>query len=237
MTKLKLYSAWYCPFAQRAWMALEHEKIEYDYVEIDPYEKTQEWMKISRGTGQVPVIVDEKNDISVPDSVRVLEYIDAQFFNSISLYAQSRVKVADAKYWIDYQGRAIIPYLYRLLQAEQDSDVAGEIEAQLEQGLEGFAAHMDENGPYFFGRAPGAVDIAFAPFALRIEILLSHYKNYVLPKDSERWRRYHKWWDAMRSFEPLIKTSIGLPDYTDRLIEFYLPYTTGGGQADVTDIK
>jgi len=54
--KLILYSAWYCPFAQRTWATLEHLGIPYDYRETDPYNKSPEWMDISRQTGQVPVL-------------------------------------------------------------------------------------------------------------------------------------------------------------------------------------
>ena len=35
---LRLYSSWFCPYAQRAWIALEIKKAEYEYVEINPYE-------------------------------------------------------------------------------------------------------------------------------------------------------------------------------------------------------
>lgn len=107
----------------------------------------------------------------------------------------------------------------------------------LEQGLQEFDSHIDDKGPYFYGKEPGAVDIALAPFALRIEILLSHYRQYSLPRIGEYWQIYHRWWEAMRSFAPLAKTSIDLPDYVEKLVAFYLKYTNGGGQADVTDIK
>lgn len=103
MTNLKLYSAWYCPFAQRAWMGLLHKGTDFDYLEVDPYEKTPEWMKISRGTGQVPVIVDESRDITIPDSMRVLEYLDARysdakFSSERPLYPKSSSERANANY-------------------------------------------------------------------------------------------------------------------------------------------
>ena len=237
MSDLKFYSAWYCPFAQRAWMGLVHKNIDHDYIEIDPYEKTPEWMDISRGTGQVPVLVDAGEDITVPDSIRVLEYIDAQFPNETPIYPAANNTKADAKFWIDFQGGKIIPYLYRVLKAEPESEAAHEAQASLEQGLKTFASNMAKDGPNFFGNEPGAVDIAFTPFALRIEILLSHYKGYTLPDTGPIWKRYHQWWDAMRTFKPLKETSTALPDYVERLVEFYLPYSTGGGQADVTEIK
>ena len=53
---MKLYNAWYCPFAQRAWMALEHKGIDFEYVEVDPYNQTDWWMKVSRGDSLVPVL-------------------------------------------------------------------------------------------------------------------------------------------------------------------------------------
>lgn len=37
-SKLKLYTSWFCPFAQRAWIAVEEKDLDYSYVEINPYE-------------------------------------------------------------------------------------------------------------------------------------------------------------------------------------------------------
>lgn len=35
---LKFYSSWFCPYAQRVWIALEEKGIDYQYIEINPYE-------------------------------------------------------------------------------------------------------------------------------------------------------------------------------------------------------
>lgn len=237
MTNITLYSAWYCPFAQRTWMGLIHKGIGFEYAEIDPYVKSPEWLRISRGTGQVPVIVDADNGITVPDSNRSLEYLDAAFPDEIPIRPINASNDADAKYWMDYQGRSIIPYMYRFLAADPGSNNAHEARRMLELGLETIAAEMDAEGPYFYGSQPGAMDFSLAPFALRIEILLSHYMDYALPSDGKSWARYHQWWNAVRASEPLVKSSISLPDYEDRLVDFYLTYSKGGGQADVTAIK
>ena len=74
---MKFYSAWYCPFAQRVWMGLNLKGIDFELIETDPYNKTPEWMRISAGTGQVPVLVGGRGPVYVPDSLRGLEFIDA----------------------------------------------------------------------------------------------------------------------------------------------------------------
>ena len=35
---VELYCSWFCPFAQRAWIAMEEKGVEYLYVEMNPYE-------------------------------------------------------------------------------------------------------------------------------------------------------------------------------------------------------
>ncbi|MBV2127308.1 MAG: glutathione S-transferase N-terminal domain-containing protein [Candidatus Thiodiazotropha endolucinida] len=51
---LKFYSAWYCPFAQTAWMALLYKQLDFEYIEVDPYQKSQWWLEISRNSAISP---------------------------------------------------------------------------------------------------------------------------------------------------------------------------------------
>lgn len=235
---MKLFSAWYCPFAQRTWMALLYKRVPFEYVEIDPYQKTPEWMAISRGTGQVPVLVDgtgHHGKVCVPESIRTLEYIDMLLIDDRRpLFPRSAGARADVNFWIDFQGSRIIPYFYRLLKAQKSSESANDAARVLEENLGTLASHMAREGPYFSGAHVGAVDLALAPFALRLDILLSHYHDYALPTRGAAWPRYSRWWSAMRAFQPLVATSTGLPGYEGRLIDFYRPYSEGGGQDDVS---
>ena len=75
-----LYAAWYCPFAQRAWMGLLHKGLAFQYIEVDPYRESQWWLDISRGRAKVPVVVTPAGangrPATVIDSTRVLEYLE-----------------------------------------------------------------------------------------------------------------------------------------------------------------
>lgn len=235
------YSAWYCPFAQRAWIGLSYKKVTFAYVETDPYAKTADWMRRSRGTGQVPVLQlqDARSDqqVVIPDSLRVLEFIDEAFQGQgPDFYPQSAVARADAKYWTDFPGRKIIPYMYRFLKASRGSDEAVIAARAMEAGLIEFSDAMSKDGPLFSGAEINAVDIAFAPFAARIDIILSHYHAYSVPQSGGTWARYARWWTAVQQ-SGLLEPTVGERGrYVDRLVEFYLPYSKGGGQADVTAV-
>ena len=55
MTRPVLYCAWFCPFAQKSWIALVHKGVEFEYREQDPYHKSPEWLAINP-RGLVPAL-------------------------------------------------------------------------------------------------------------------------------------------------------------------------------------
>jgi glutathione S-transferase len=237
--KLTLYSAWYCPFAQRTWATLEHLEIPYEYRETDPYNKSPEWMDISRRTGQVPVLeisAQKGAPLRIPDSLRSMEYLDDFVNENVEGYASGASNRAEARYWLDVQKPDIIPYFYRFLKADSYSSEADQAKEKMLMGLQLFAESMPLEGPYFTGSTPNVVDFALAPFALRIELLLKHYKGFTLPTSGETWARYAIWWTAMKTHPAFLNTMPEPETYEERLIEFYLPYSQGGGQEDVTNL-
>ena len=237
---MKLYSAWYCPFAQRAWLALEHKGIDFDYVEVDPYNKTDWWLAVSRGAAMVPVIAkagigDEKS--TVVDSNRILEYLDDLYPEQNPLFLTNPNQRAEQKYWIDQVSNEIVPYFYRYLKAHETGPAQHEARDKMLAGLISFTRGMHREGLYFSGHEISAVDISMIPFAYRIKVLLEHYKNFPLPTTGEVWNRYHRWYKAMTETSAFAATSTDQAGYRDKLITFYLPYSEGEGQADVTDLK
>jgi len=58
-------------------------------------------------------------------------------------------------------------------------------------------------GPYFLGPTLSFVDIAFAPWIIRLDYVLTHYRNFPRPEVGTRWR---EWCDAIQSSEVVQRT-------------------------------
>lgn len=232
---MKLYSAWYCPFAQRAWLTLLHKKIAFEYIETDPYVKTDNWLNVSRQYGQVPVVVTS-DEQSIVDSTRIMEFLDLTNPQFTPLYSRLPSEHAEQKYWIDFSSKKIIPYFYRFLKNTDTQNIRQDAKQHMLEGIQEFVQAMAQKGCFFSGNTVGAVDIAFIPFAYRINKLLRYYRHFELPVEGAIWQRYHDWYRCNVEDSIFQETSTKQFDYEKRLIDFYLIYSQGGGQADVGDI-
>ena len=197
-------------------------------------------MDISRGVGQVPVLemISSTGDVSrVIDSLRTVEFIDDYHHNEgLELFVGTPTQRAETKFWMDFVGSEIIPYFYCFLKAFEAGEARDESKTRMLKGLETFTQTMSDDGPFFNGSQFGAVDIAFAPFAYRINQILAHYRNFHLSEESGDWSRYNRWYDAVIAEPAFRKTSVDQQNYEQRLIEFYRSYSLGGGQSDVTNL-
>jgi len=70
---ITLYGGWFCPFVQRAWIVLEEKKVkEYQYVEINPYRKEEDFLRLNP-RGLVPTLVFDFSSFSSPSSSQARE--------------------------------------------------------------------------------------------------------------------------------------------------------------------
>ena len=228
---MKLYNAWYCPFAQRAWMALVHKGIDFEYVEVDPYDSTDWWIEVSRGAELVPVLVQANNngvgETTIVESNRILEYLEDFMPGTNSIFASDPLERAEQKYWMDHIGNKITPYSYRFLKASEAGEHRDESRESLLEGLTALVQAMESVGPYFSGDCVCAVDIALIPFAYRIDVLLGAYRDFRLPQEGEIWLRYQRWYQAMLADPAFKTTAFDQGEYEQRLIDHYFPYSLG----------
>lgn len=237
---LRFYSAWYCPFAQRAWMTLLHKKLDFEYIEVDPYRKSRWWLVISRNSAKVPVLEpvnsNKGSKSTIIDSTRIIEYLEELVPETQPVLPENPDERAENRFWMDHINTRIVPYFYRFLKAKDSGEYRDKSRERMVGGLRELTGEMSSSGPFFYGNTIGAVDIMLMPFAYRIDALLGYYRDFTLPNRGNLWSRYMRWYESMLERRIFRATSTDHNNYRERLIEFYYPYSLGEGQADVTEI-
>ncbi|CAD7697058.1 unnamed protein product [Ostreobium quekettii] len=223
---VKLYSAWFCPFAQRAWMVLEEKRAPYELVEIDPYDKTAEFLAVNP-RGLVPAIKCANGDC-VYESTVCVEFAEDAWRGEgrPALLPASAHGRAVARIWVDFVGRRVVPCFYRILQSQDAADQAKHC-AEMLGHVKDISAAMAPDTDFFMGDSLGVVDIALAPFAWRFGVL-EHYRQFKLP-DTKEYVRFRTWWDAVQRAPSFKATTC---DY-NKLIAIYERYSNNTAQSGV----
>lgn len=215
---LKLYSGWFCPFVQRAWIVLEEKKIPYQYIEVNPYHKPESLLSLNP-RGLVPTLQYDNKPLY--ESVVLCEFLEEAFPEHTphllpsDPYARARTRI-----WTDYVGSRIIPAFHRFLQ-HQGQDGLMEKQTEFLNHLKEFTQEMDGEGPYFLGKEFSLIDVVIAPWANRLWVF-DHFKGGSgIPEegqggqDEEVWKRWRKWLSAVEERKSVRETL--------SLKEHYLP--------------
>jgi len=128
-----LYSSWFCPYAQRAWIALEEKAVPYRYVEITPYEAapwsgyTKKALSLEEKARRYPAFVKASARGLVPaiahgaaalhDSMVCLEWVEEQWPHTAPLLPGTPAQRAHLRQWAVYASERIIPFYYKMLMA------------------------------------------------------------------------------------------------------------------------
>jgi len=230
VVKPKLYSTWHCEFAQRARIALNAKGVDYELVEVTPYNKTAEWLAVNP-RGLVPTIVDVDGR-SVYESPICIEYIDERWPGEYKLLPGGPHERAQQRLWGDHITKKIVPRFFALLQKKTEEERKQAAE-QLTEALRVLFTDpiiSASPGPYFLGSQLTYGDIMLAPVALRIEPILKTYRNFKIPTTPE-WTRYHQWLAAVRS-NPIIQSTQA---DQEKLIESYAIYADNTAQSEVAE--
>ena len=206
----KFYNGWFCPYAQRAWIALLEKGVEFEYIEQDPYNKTPEWLAINP-RGAVPAIVYKGK--SVYESKICIEYVDEQWDTGKSILPSDAYQRAKIRILSDHIDKNIASSMFRALARKTDEERAT-AQKELVDGIKLLFEEFDtSNGPLFGGKKLGMLDIMLYPFAYRVILLLSHFRSFSLPK--EGFEKFHQWYATASACASVQKT---MPDDT-KLIE------------------
>ena len=182
MPKLTYYSAWFCPFAHRATLALSRHLsfVQYEWIESLGWEKrakTKEEIRTKHENwyhykspdllranplGMVPTIKDEKGNV-ITESIVCIQYID-EIVNGGNepILASTPHERAHERVMADFVAKTVCSKYYSVL-VRQDEEEQMEAFREIEKAIEKFATHLvddidngdaddDKKGPFFNGR-------------------------------------------------------------------------------------
>lgn len=236
------YSSWFCPFAQRVWIALEEKNVQYEYVEINPYEagvggrSTKKALPLEEKRrrypdfvaasprGLVPALAHEGS--TVCDSLVMVEYLEDRWPHASPLLPEAPADRARARQWSSFAGANIIPKYYQLLMA-QKPEAQEQARAQALDGLRTWVGAMHPTGPYFLGERFSYADVALWPWVERFLTVGAAYRQFRLP-DAPEFERLRAWHAAVKRRPAVART---LADET-RLVENYSEYADNSATSD-----
>ncbi|KIW92928.1 uncharacterized protein Z519_06777 [Cladophialophora bantiana CBS 173.52] len=212
---ITLYSGWFCPFVQRAWITLEEKKIPYKYVEINPYRKEPSFLKLNP-RGLVPTLGCPQEDGTTKPLIEsniISEYLDEMYPDQTHLWPRDPYRKAVMRVWVDHITTRILPAYHRFLQHTEKSPYTLEkARSELLNALKTWISNADPEGPYFMGQDFTFGDIALAPWAVRMWVL-DHFKGGLgIPppgqggEDEQLWNRWRKWSNAVTSRKSVTET-------------------------------
>jgi len=255
-TPLTYYSAWFCPFAHRATLALEHhaDVVPYAWEEalgweqrpptgdedLDADDREDFWyhykspgLMEANPLGMVPTLVDENGRV-VTESAVCVQFVDelARVRGGAAppLVDADPFVAARSRCAADKVNRTVCSGYYRVLVRTEDEE-RKEGFAQILDGLSAFFDDDDAsdlNGPFWGGRAsPGLPDLVLFPYAYRLYVL-EHYRgpDFAIPSNLER---YWRWYDAVVALDAVART---LPD-KDRYLSHVAKYAHNKARSKV----
>jgi glutathione S-transferase len=240
------FASWFCPYAQRVWIALEEKRIDYRYVEIDPYEPAEAPGQYTKRSlpleekrrrypdfvaasprGLVPALACPGDGDAVCDSLVMLEYLEERWPSATPLLPERPAERARVRYWCVYATEKIIPFYYRMLMA-RDAEGREAARAQVVEGLKGWATACADDGPYFLGARFSTADLFLFPWYERLLTVGAAYRGFE-PPSSPEFARLGRWHAAVRARPAVART---LADRA-QLVENYSGYADGSATSDV----
>ena len=197
---LIFYGNSFCPFAQRVWIALELKSIPYQYIQVVPAHMPggsslcPESLLEVCPEGCVPCV--RHGNWGAWESGVLMEYLEDLAMGYPLLPLGDAKLRAHCRLWTDHINRKILPAFYSLLltpanaASGQTSPLHTTLTATLQTSITALVNASHATGPFFLGDSISFVDVAFAPWIIRLSRVLSFYRSWPDPEVGSRWERW-----------------------------------------------
>jgi len=259
--RFRYLSAWFCPFAHRCHLSLEHHqsRVDYEWVEALGWEQRDDVNNVT-GTGKewwyhwkadeltrvnpsglVPTlipVIDGKADESkaVFESLITIDFVDQISLakDKDRLVPSDPYEAARCRVWTEKLNKECCSPYYGVLVRKEESERKEHFESLI-KGLINFSDELKKtSGPLFLSDGQlSNVDLTLIPWAYRYYVF-EHYRgdDYVI--NTERFpqlKPYQEWFDYVMNLESVKRT---LPD-KDEYLEHIGKYADSSARSKVAN--
>jgi len=250
---MKFYSAWFCPYAQRAWIVLEHHNIDYELVESlivrkdqdgghNGYDKNSRLLELNP-KGLVPTLeftpdamkemgADQKEMLKVYGNVGVLtdSIFCMEFLNSLG--EKEKDLITDSTFLTDVQefNKDICSVFYSVLMKPTPDEQKKAFDLFC-LNVGNFIANVKDEG-FYKSAVPTIVDFAVIPWLLRFSIIEYYRPTFSFEQclGEDRLGKINAYIERMKQLPAIQKT---LCKNEEKLMEVYERYASGKATSQV----
>ncbi|RXG61599.1 Pyrimidodiazepine synthase [Armadillidium vulgare] len=178
---LRIYSMYYCPYAQRTRIVLNAKNVKHETVNVHLVEKPDWFFKINP-LAKVPTL--QLNDKIMFESMVTCDYLD-ETYPDPPLYPKDPWAKGWDKCLIEVFEAKVTRGFIKFFLSTLDKEAVREITEAINNGLEIFEKELVKRGTKFFlGDRPGMLDYAIFPWFERLPLVKYFYPDFhPLPKD------------------------------------------------------
>ena len=171
--------------------------IDFTYIEQNPYHKTPEWLAVNP-RGLVPALIHKGR--SIIESPIIMEYLDEEWgFTAYHLLPRDTYLRSLTRLMCDVIERSIIAPYSIILKSPVVVD-REKAKVKLLEGLLRLFSLADSKGPFLMGDEAGFADVMLVPHVQRIMVVLTEYRNMIVPS-CMKFARFREWWSAVQNLE------------------------------------
>ncbi|GAB4845993.1 Glutathione S-transferase L3 [Ancistrocladus abbreviatus] len=207
----RLYIAYICPFAQRVWIARNYKGLQgkIKLVPIDLHNRPAWYKEKVYAENKVPSL--EHNGKVIGESLDLVKYLDSHF-EGPSISPEDAAKKEFAEELLAHSGE-----LFSTVSAAfKGGDAPKEVGAVFDY-LENALGRFDD-GPFFLGQF-SLVDIAYAPFIERFQILLTDVWKYDLTAERPK---LAAWIEELNKIDAYKETKVDPDEFSAHAKKRYL---------------
>lgn len=182
----------FCPYAQRAHLALNAKNIPHDVVYINLKSKP-EWYVEKIASGKVPALTVDGVDLY--ESLVIADFLDEKYPDRPLYIRGNPVRKALDRLLIERFSR-VVSLLYRLYAGSSPTMDVTLLDSIFDE-MDFFEKELAKRGtPFFFGEQPGMADYMIWPWCERLEMVrILGGDQFKVPK--ERFQRMFEWSKGM----------------------------------------